>query len=303
MAKAETMKLALGPLLYFWDRQTVAEFYNRVCHAPVDIVYLGETVCSKRRALRLTDWLRLADTLTSAGKEVVLSTLALVEAESELSTMRRITDNGRFLVEANDMGAVNMLNTRWPFVVGPHVNVYNAAALRLLAEFGARRWVAPVELDRNALRAMQRQRPHGLETEVFAFGRLPLAFSARCFTARAHNVSKDECDLRCVEHPDGMPLLTQEGKPFLVLNGIQVQSGRTHSLIGEIAELRDLDIDVVRVSPQSRGTFEIIDVFRKVLDGRMHAGPAAETLMPFMSAGPCDGYWHGLPGVSWTRGG
>jgi collagenase-like PrtC family protease len=176
--------------------------------------------------------------------------------------MRRITDNGRFLVEANDMGAVNMLNTRWPFVVGPHVNVYNAAALRLLAEFGARRWVAPVELDRDALRAMQRQRPHGLETEVFAFGRLPLAFSARCFTARAHNVSKDECDLRCAEYPDGMPLLTQEGEPFLVLNGIQVQSGRTHSLIGEIAELRDLDIDVVRVSPQSRGTFEIIDVFR-----------------------------------------
>jgi collagenase-like PrtC family protease len=297
------MKLALGPLLYFWDRQAVADFYDRVRDAPVDIVYLGETVCSKRRALGLGDWLKLADMLVNAGKDVVLSTLALIEAESELSTMRRIAENGRFLVEANDMGAVNMLSGRWPFVIGPHVNAYNSETLNLLVEAGARRWVAPVELDRKALRAMQRQRPAGLETEVFAFGHLPLAFSARCFTARAHNVAKDECDFRCVDYPDGMPMLTQEGDAFLVINGIQVQSGRTHSLIGEIDELRDLDVEVVRVSPQSQGIFEIIDVFREVLDGRMHAGPAMETLAPFMSAGPCDGYWHGRPGLSWARGG
>ncbi|MFQ5937802.1 MAG: U32 family peptidase [Acidiferrobacterales bacterium] len=295
------MKLALGPLLYFWDRETVLDCYDRVRETPVDIVYLGETVCSKRRALKLSDWLKLADGLANAGKEVVLSTLALVEAESELSTIRRIAENGRFLVEANDMAAVNMLAGRGPFVVGPHINTYNSETLELLAEAGARRWVVPVELDRETLSALLRRRPAGMETEVFAFGRLPLAFSARCFTARAHNLPKDECDFRCVDYPDGMPLLTQEREPFLILNGVQVQSARTYSLIQEIDALRELEVDVIRLSPQSRGMFEIINVFRDVVDGCLDPQKAGNELMPFMSAGPCDGYWHGLPGMSWMR--
>ncbi|MDH3670343.1 MAG: U32 family peptidase [Gammaproteobacteria bacterium] len=292
------MRLALGPLLYFWDRKTVLDFYDRVCTAPVDIVYLGETVCSKRRALKLSDWLRLADGLANAGKEVVLSTLALVEAESELSTMRRIAENGRFLAEANDMSAVSMLAGRGPFVAGPHINTYNSETLALLAEAGARRWVAPVELDKGSLSALQQQRPAGMETELFAFGRLPLAFSARCFTARAHNLAKDECDFCCVDHPDGMPLLTQEQAPFLTLNGVQVQSARTCSLIQEMNAFRELEVDVIRLSPQSQGMFEIINVFREVVDGYLDLQKAENELMPFMSAGPCDGYWYGLPGMS-----
>lgn len=296
------MKLALGPLLYFWDRETVLDFYDRVCEAPVDIVYLGETVCSKRRALKLSDWFKLADRLANAEKEVVLSTLALVEAESDVSTIRHIAENGRFLVEANDMAAVNMLAGRGPFVTGPHINTYNSETLELLAEAGARRWVMPVELSREMLWALQRRRPQGMETEVFAFGHLPLAFSARCFTARAHNLPKDDCDFRCVDYPNGMPLLTQEKEPFLTLNGVQVQSARTYILIHEIDALRELEVDVIRLSPQSRGMFEIINVFRDVVDGYSDPEKAGNELMRFMSAGPCDGYWHGLAGMSWMRG-
>jgi collagenase-like PrtC family protease len=295
------MKLALGPLLYCWGRRAALEFYDRVCDAPVDIVYLGEIVCSKRHALRLSDWLRLADDLTRAGKEVVLSTLALVEAESELSTMRRTAENGRFLVEANDMAAVNMLAGRGPFVAGPHINIYNSDTLKLLAEAGARRWVVPVELDRETLSTLQRQRPAGIETEIFAFGRLPLAFSARCFTARAQNLPKDACDFCCVLDPDGMPLFTREHEPFVVLNGVQVQSALTYCLIKEIHTLSDLEVDLIRVSPQSRGTFEIINVFCDVLEGRLDPEKAEHEVMPFMPVGPCDGYWHGLPGLSHSR--
>src|SRR3989344_5508666 len=161
------MKLSLGPIPYFWPRERVLDFYARVAEAPVDIVYLGETVCSKRRALRLPDWLDMAGRLTAAGKEAVLSTLTLIEAESEVSYMRTIVENGRYPVEANDMAAVNMLAGAAPFVVGPHVNVYNGRALDLMARIGARRWVMPMELDRETLAALQSKRPAGLETEVF----------------------------------------------------------------------------------------------------------------------------------------
>ncbi|GAB4508304.1 MAG: U32 family peptidase [Sulfuricaulis sp.] len=292
------MKLSLGPIPYFWARERVFDFYERVADAPVDIVYLGETVCSKRRALRLPDWLDIAGRLTAVGKETVLSTLTLIEAESEVSYMRTIVENGRYPVEANDMAAVNMLAGVAPFVIGPHVNVYNARALDLMARIGARRWVMPMELDRETLAALQSKPPAGLETEVFVFGRLPLSFSARCFTARAHNLSKDECSFRCADYPEGMPLHTREGQSFLNLNGIQVQSGATYNLVNEVGQLRALGVEVLRLSPQPQGMFDIIDAFRRVMDGHLEASAVTEILASHQTAGYCDGYWHGAPGMN-----
>ncbi len=297
------MKLSLGPIPYFWTRETVREFYARTAASPVDIVYLGEVVCAKRRALRLRDWIALAEQLAAAGKEVVLSTLTLLEAESELAQLRRIAENGRFRVEANDWGAVNLLAGRARFVAGPHLNVYNAASLAVLAGSGACRWVPPLELSREALAALQATRPEGVETEVFAFGRLPLAFSARCFTARAHNRSKDDCAFRCADYPDGMLLKTQEDKPFLVLNGIQVQSAGTHSLLGHLQALAALGVEVLRVTPQSQGTFAVVELFRAVADGAITVADADSRLAPYMPTGRCDGYWLGQAGMNWGSAG
>ena len=295
------MKLSLGPIPYLWDRARVFDFYARVAEAPVDIVYLGETVCSKRRFLRLTDWLDIAGRLTAAGKEAVLSTLTLIEAESETSQLRTLVENGRYAVEANDMAAVNMLENFAPFVLGPHINVYNSRALEVMRRAGARRWVMPLELDHDTLAAIQSNRPAGMETEVFVFGRVPLAFSARCFTARAHNLPKDECDFRCADYPDGLSLRTREGQPFLNLNGIQVQSGKTCNLLEEVGEMRAMGVDVMRLAPQPQGIFEIIDAFRGVVDGIHEASAVACLPVSQSSAEFCDGYWHGVAGMTRVR--
>lgn len=291
------MRLSLGPLAYFWPRAAVFDFYERAATWPVDIVYLGEVVCSKRRELKLDDWLAIAENLAAAGKEVVLSTLTLIEAASELSVVKRICANGRFLVEANDMGAVNLLSGRARFVAGPHLNLYNATALRLLAEDGACRWVPPVEISGASLGAILRERPEGMETEVLAFGRLPLAHSARCFTARAHNLPKDDCQLRCYEYADGLPLATQEGRPFLILNGIQVQSAETGCLLGHLPEMRDFGLDVLRLMPQVAGMEEVVRVFHATLAAEITATQALASLVPFLPAGAAEGYWRGAPGT------
>jgi collagenase-like PrtC family protease len=92
------MKLALGPVLYYWQRDALFEFYEQIAAAPVDIVYLGETVCSKRHNFRLDDWLEVAKNLAASGKQVVLSTQALIESESDLKTLRRQAENGVYTV-------------------------------------------------------------------------------------------------------------------------------------------------------------------------------------------------------------
>jgi len=287
------MKLSLGPIQYYWPIETVQAFYSQARDWPVDIVYLGEVVCSKRRELRLLDWLEIADMLEMAGKEVVLSTLALMEAESELITLQKICENGDFKVEANDMAAVHLINSR-PFVAGPHLNLYNASSLELMRENGAVRWVMPLELSARTLGELQSGRPDGLETEVFAYGHMPLSFSARCFTARAHNVPKDQCELRCIDYPHGMPLQTQEDQELFTINGIQLQSGLPSNLLGEIDSLRQLQVDVLRLSPQAEGMQQIVAAFDAARKGEQ-----SEAITALMAADTewCNGYWHGEAGM------
>jgi len=288
------MKLSLGPVLYYWSREALLQFYAAIAGSGVDIVYLGEVVCSRRHELRLDDWLGLARELAASGKEVVLSSQALIESESELMALRRIAANGEFTVEANEMGAVRLLAGRAPFVAGPHLNIYNNETLAWFAELGATRFVLPLELSRDTLRELQSARPQGMQTEVFAYGRMPLAFSARCFTARHHDLPKDDCQFRCLENADGLALQTRDKAPFLTLNGLQTQSAQVYDLSDSIGELRSLGVDAVRLSPQSTNMLAIIESFRERCAGR--PGSSLEGLRV---APPCNGYWHGVPGMEY----
>lgn len=271
------MRLSLGPLQYFWPREQVLAFYREAARWPLDVIYLGETVCSKRRELRSRDWLALADELAADGREIVLSGLALLEAESELGALLRLVENGRFLIEANDLSAVQLCRERGlPFVAGPTLNVYNHRALALLFADGLRRWVPGVEQGRELIAdlcAAYRTEAGAMpELEVIVWGRLPLAYSARCFTARAFDVGKDDCGFRCLEHPDGLALASREGAPFLRINGIQIQGEEIVDLGPELPALRALGVDILRLYPQRQGMAEVVQRFHAARAS--HAAPA-----------------------------
>ena len=289
------MKLSVGPLLYFWAQDQIEEFYQDMINSPVDIIYLGETVCSKRRSLNFEQWMELARSVKQAGKEVVLSTLSLIEAESELKTLKRYCDNGEFRVEANDMAAVQILaENKLPFSCGPTINIYNAQTLAILHKQGLYRWVMPVELSRQTLGDILAELEvlgikDKIETEVFSYGHMPLALSARCFTARAHNLPKDQCDLKCIDYPDGLQVKSQEDQSLFTLNGIQTLSGLRYDLYNELQEMREMGIDIIRISPRSQKMLKLIDVY----DQKINGGAESD----YKIADNCNGYWYGEPGM------
>ena len=293
------MQLTMGPVPYYWPKARLDAFHAAIAAAPIDRVYLGEAICSRRHEYRTTDWLEAAARLADAGKEVVLSSQVLMESESDLRALRRFAANGRFVLEANDMSAVHTIAGRAPFVAGAHLNIYNAEALAFIASLGAERWVPPFEMTRDSIASILAQKPAGVTTEVFAYGRLPLAFSARCFTARHYDLPKDDCRFACLDHPEGLAVATREREPFLMLNGIQTQSYRVLNLVDALPDMRELGIDAVRLSPQPERMDEVIAAFRAALEGAA-SGEVTALLSTALPAAPCNGYWHGRPGLDYV---
>ncbi|OCG06978.1 U32 family peptidase [Gilliamella sp. wkB178] len=292
------MKYALGPVLYYWPKIETEAFYHAATNSEADIIYMGETVCTKRREMKVPNWLDLAKEIAKSGKQVVLSTLALLEAPSELNDLRQLVNNGEFLVEANDLAAINIAHdNKLPFVAGPAINCYNALTLKLLQKQGMVRWCMPVELSRDWLTNVLKQFAslnieRKFEVEVFSYGYLPLAYSARCFTARSEDRPKDKCETCCIKYPVGREVFSQEQQKVFVLNGIQTQSGYCYNLGNNLKDMKGL-VDIVRISPLGLETLDIVRQFKANEDGThpLHIEQKRD----------CNGYWNGIAGLELTQ--
>lgn len=292
-------ELTIGPVYYLWDGPRWRDFYFRLAdEAPVDKVVVGETVCSKRQHFIEPYFAEVVERLERAGKQVVFSSLALVTLERESRMMRDLIE-GDHLVEANDLSAIGLLRGR-RHDVGPLVNVYNGATARLLAGRGARSICLPPELPFSSISAIASQSPD-VTLEVFAFGRMPLAISARCAHARTKGRIKDNCQFVCAEEPDGLPLRTLDRQSFLVLNGVQTMSHTCQALLGELQDMKEAGIAAFRLSPQDCDMVAVSALYRAVLDERLEPLEASEQLrLVYPQAPLSNGFHHAREGAAWV---
>lgn len=291
-----TAKLTLGPLLFHWPAEKQRDFHFRMAdEAPVDTVCLGEVVCAKRAPFFEPYLPEVIERLEAAGKEVVLSTLALVANERDMERVRALSCEPNFFVEANDVAAVALLSGR-AHAIGPFVNVYNEETLRFLARHGATRVCPPLELPAKSISILART--DAVEMEVQVFGRLALAMSARCFHARSRNLHRDSCQFVCEEDPDGMPVETLDGDPFLAVSGPQILSYTFGNLVRELEALRGMGVRRFRLSPHDIDMVSVTQIFRDVLDGRKDPEAAFQTLGDLVRGVPfSNGFYYGAEGV------
>lgn len=294
---SRNMELAIGPLLFNWAADRIADFYARIAdEAPVETVYLGEVVCGKRQPLLQTALAQAAERLEGAGKRVIWSTLALPATPRERRLAAELASDPEHLIEAGDMSAV-WSRTPAPFVAGPLLNVYNAPAAAELARLGCVRLCANVELPLTAIAEISRVCPE-LELEVFAFGRLPLALSSRCAQARLEGLHRDACRYVCDRHPDGMDVATLEGQGFLAVNGLQTLSHGCQLVDMPIDRLMDAGVSALRLSPHSLDMVAVSRLFRRFADGRLSPEALTREVEALGPPGPLvSGYLHGAAGA------
>lgn len=295
------MELTIGPVQFHWQPEIWRDFYFRIAdEAPVETVVTGEVVCSKRKPFYDKYLPDVLDRLQASGKKVLVGSLLLVTLERERRQTEDLMKQDDFPVEVNDLTCLVNAGGK-PHAIGPFINTYNEATAAYFVKNGATRICLPPELPAASIATIAKAVPD-TDIEVFAFGRLPLAISARCYHARLHNLSKDSCQFVCEKDPDGLTVDTLDGEHFLAMNGVQTLSHTVSNLIGEASALQDMGVASLRLSPHDCDMVAVARAFRDVLDGRMDAEAGRNALQEiYPQAEFSNGFIHGSPGAQWVE--
>lgn len=295
------MELTVGPNQFFWAADRWARLYDDLAQASIDRVVLGELVCSKRLPFYQERIPEAISTLVNAGKQVAITSLALVTLKRERKLTAELVEMG-MEVEINDLTALPYLPEGMRFSVGPLVNVYNEGTLSWLASRGATRICLPPELPLASVKTLAATGADlGVDIEVWGHGRLPLAISSRCYHARLQNRTKDSCQFACEDDPDGLDVRTLDDQPFLAMNGVQTLSDTYACSAYQIDALTDAGVSALRLSPQSMNFPELCRLYRQLLAKEHDADYVVDAICRIdENIRLSDGFLSGERGADWS---
>ena len=287
--------LSIAPLHYPWSGTEILEFYATVAkQTEISRVYLGEIICAKRMPLFQKYLPQIIETLTKAGKQVIISTPILHnDSESHalmLSNIELAKQHG-LMVELNDLaGLKHLAGTK--FIIGPYLNTYNQGTMAVFARNGAIMLCPPFECNRTVLADLAQ---NSLPLEVTIFGHLPLSISSRCFIARNLHVERDDCKLACMKQSTILTAASNQDELFSI-NGMQVQSAKIYNLIAELPDLISLGVHNFRITPTENFSIEtLVQQINAAINGESIAGFIQQHQDKF-----ANGFYHNQEGYRYT---
>ena len=144
-----TSHLTLGPVLFHWDADKKRDFYARIAdEAPIDTVYLGEVICSKRAPYFDAHYPEVVERLERGGKRVVFSSLSEVMLKREREMTASLCETEDYEVEINNTAGLMHIGKKH-HRIGPLMNVYNSQYFSFA--FKIRTKANPIHMDESRL--------------------------------------------------------------------------------------------------------------------------------------------------------
>lgn len=231
------MRISLGPAPLSLGRGRLLKFYKAAVKNRFDDFYIGEVSCLERGAKSKDLLLDIARLIKDSGKNLFISTYALVTKMNQIEDARDLLQYADGL-EVNNLAFLE-LHFDKDLIAGSFLNIYNWQSANYLAGLGFKRALLPQELTSESIIDIAKNSE--LEVEIVFRGRKTLAISRRCYYLRALDLNDDECKMNCFERPDGLTL-----NELFRINGKEILSEEIHSLDGELPLLKNSGVGVLR---------------------------------------------------------
>lgn len=252
-----------------------------------DAVYAGTSSLSLRTRAEMgdNDLINTIEYAHSIGKRVhvAINIFAWDDKYEEIRKQARILNDLKVdgIIVA-DGGVLEVLKEEAPDVekhISTQANTVSAHAGAFWYHNGAKRIILGRELNKEQIREIVKNKPEGLDVEMFIHGAICFGYSGRCFLSdflAGRSANLGDCAQSCrwaynmyVEEKNNpgalMPVEEDE-------NGIHIFSSKDLCLIKEIPEIVNLGVDSLKIEGRLKTEYylaTVVNAYRNAIDDYM----------------------------------
>ena len=249
-----------------------------------DAVYCGTPKLSLRSRSEVSDNVleKTIEFAHSIGKRVnaAINIFAWDETYEEIKEqakiLRDLNVDGIIVADGGVVDAIKEVAPDVPIHISTQANTVSYHTCKFWHKNGAERIVLGRELNKEQLKDIMKNKPEGLEIEIFGHGALCFGYSGRCFLSEflsARNGNLGDCSQPCrwaynvyVEETNNpgnlMPVETDE-------KGTYIFSSKDLCLIRELPEIIDMGIDSLKIEGRLKTEYyvaTVINAYRAAID-------------------------------------
>ena len=198
------------------------------------------------------------------------------EIKEQAKILRDLNVDGIIVADGGVVDAIKEVAPDVPIHISTQANTVSYHTCKFWHKNGAERIVLGRELNKEQLKDIMKNKPEGLEIEIFGHGALCFGYSGRCFLSEflsARNGNLGDCSQPCrwayniyVEETNNpgnlMPVETDE-------KGTYIFSSKDLCLIRELPEIIDMGIDSLKIEGRLKTEYyvaTVINTYRAAID-------------------------------------